>query len=197
MESLIAEWYDFATLSMLDDGEITWWAKKPEPLAVLAFDSFEDKCEVNVRRVVKRRNADIKIVRRKNFIDGYASGRASWGKDTKYKWKIEVVNEIEGYDTETAVIHEIGHALGLNHPEVHHLNPKTMLSYRRNPHRVKWYKQDILNFNEVFNPDWSDEITNPYATSSVIDSDSIGRIKLHGPSQTSVDYITGLHKHPH
>ena len=197
MESIIAEWYEIASLSMLNDGEITWWAKREEPLAVMAFNSFEHKCDVDVRRVTKRRNADIKILRRKNFIDGYASGRASWGVSTGYKWKIEVVKEIEGYETETAIIHEIGHALGLHHPEVHHLNTDTMMSYRRNHNRKRWYKQDIVNLNEIYNPDWSDEITNPYVTSSVIDADAVAQIKLHGPCQTSVDYITGLNIHPH
>ena len=198
MESLIADWYKFASLSMLDDGEITWFAKNEEPLAITAFSQFERRCEVDVRRVKKRRNADIRIVRRRKLIDGYSAGRANWSAATGFGWKIEVIREIEGYEHhETTVVHEIGHALGLDHPDDHAANRKTMMSYQRDSARIRWYRQDIANFNEIYNPDLSDKITNPYGKSSVIDSDSMNRVVSHATDQISVDYITGVHHHPH
>ena len=195
MESLIADWHQFASLSMLDDGVITWFAKKEEPLAVAAFNQFERRCDVDVRRVRRRRNADIRIVRRNELIDGYSAGRANWSKATGFRWKIEVLQGYKRY--ETAVVHEIGHALGLDHPVDHAANTKTMMSYQRDYDRERWYKQDIVNFNEIYNPEKSDKITNPYGKSSVIDRDSIDRVSLHATGERSVDYITGVHDHPH
>ena len=189
MESLIADWYGFASLPLMSDGVIKWHAVGEEAILSDSMSLLEERCDLNFKRVNRRRRAEIRVVRQDRLIEGRSAGRAEWGHHTKFKWKLRVVNDSRYAST---VVHELGHALGLTHPDHHGENRKTMMSYLRNPQRNHWWRQDYVNLNEIYNPDKSDKITNPYVKSHDIKPLVSTQPGLHRECETTVDYITGM-----
>ena len=189
MESLIADWYGFASLPLMSDGVIKWHAVGEEAILSDAMSLLEERCDLNFKRVNRRRRAEIRVVRQNGLIEGRSAGRAEWGHHTKFKWKLRVVNDPRYTST---VVHELGHALGLAHPDHHGENRKTMMSYLRDPQRNHWWRQDYVNLNEIYNPDKSDKITNPYVKSNDIKALVSTQPGVHRECETIVDYITGM-----
>ena len=189
MENLIADWVEYASLPMMSDGVITWHAKGKEALLSDAMSIIEVRCDLNFERVNKRRDAEIHVIRMKKLIKGAYAGSASWGKDTNYRWKLRSVRKPEYAST---IIHELGHALGLQHPEDHSKNKKTIMSYERNPNKYSFMRQDFVNVNEIYNPDKSDKIVNPYVNTNDMKTDVSLYMGVHKECISTVDYITGM-----
>lgn len=178
---------------MQDDGVISWYSKTDVPYLENSIQQLEQKCDLEFEKVKRRRNADIIVKHVNKLQDPEWLAVAEWGAATDYRWSLRILRDAP----ESSVVHEFGHALGLSHPADHYANTKTMMSYARNHERTKYWKQDLVNIDEIYNPDKRDIISNH---TRVYDEYMLPDIMivttesphLHDKELLGVDYLTGI-----
>ena len=183
---------------MLTDGVITWHSKREMPYLEQSIDQLERKCDLKFERVNRKRDADILVKRvKKEKYQGWL-GQAEWSANTNYRWELSVLRNGEP----STAVHELGHALGLDHPKDHLENTRTMMSYARNFRRKKFWRQDLVNIDEIYNPDKRDIIT---SRERIFDEYMLPDIMIvttkellsHDHEIMGVDYLTGIRIRTH
>ena len=140
----IIDWKPGWGPDLYDDGVITY--KAPKGFYRRAFSKLERKLGIETRRVRKEERADI-ICKYKEISLPYAGWhfrRYDFERDREFS-QIEV--KPNKYYTKSTIIHEIGHALGLGHPE-NHSRTDTIMSYGAD-RNLKWFTEydcKVLNY---------------------------------------------------
>ena len=178
---------------MLNDGVITWHSKREMPHLEQSIAQLERKCDLEFERVNRKRDADIVVKRvKKEKYQGWL-GQAEWSSNTNYRWELSLLRKGEP----STAVHELGHALGLEHPQDHLANRKTIMSYARNFSRTRYWRQDLVNIDEIYNPAKRDIITRQEI---IFDEYMLPDIMIvttqvpeeHDHEIMAVDYLTGI-----
>ena len=144
-DNLIAWWAEDSSLPMYDDGIIYYKAPKSHYRKV--FKKLERKTGLNFERV--KRIDDAEIVCEIEYIDDDINGYGYFNTKFKDKWHLTVDGRGQYYRKTMA--HEIGHALGLDHPD--HSRTDTIMSYgsdRYNRKNVFFRDVDIAAISQIF-----------------------------------------------
>ena len=142
-DDLTAYWVDFASKPMMDDGVIKWnsTSKTERKFLKKVFARLED--DVTGLKFKKVKNPEIAeiLFRKIDYFDNYLTlGRAEW-KPADPRWKLTVRHGIP--NRRSTVVHELGHALGLTHPEDHDAEIDTVMSYKRDKSCRYFLPKDI------------------------------------------------------
>jgi alcohol dehydrogenase YqhD (iron-dependent ADH family) len=193
VENLIGSWVEYASIPMMEDGLITWHSKRDESYLEKSIKQLERRCGLEFEQVDRKRGAEIIIKHVKKADDPNWRGKAQWSADTKKRWVLSVLVGGEP----SSLVHELGHALGLDHPQDHRQNTRTMMSYARNQNRSKFWRQDLVNIDEIYNPQKRDIITryvqefDEYVLPNImiVTTESM---EDHAHDLLGLDYLTGI-----
>ena len=188
-ENLIEPWAEVACLPMMDDGQITWYAGSGSFPMQKAINKLTKKVDLVFVRVDNEADAEIILTKKRKLDDPSWLGVARWGEATGYKWELEV---LRGKEYRSTVTHELGHALGLGHPEDHYGNTDTIMSYARYRKNWRFRKQDIVNIEEIYFPDNNNIVTRPF---DVFDNDTLPNINHITPKKFKKNVRFNEHKH--
>ena len=125
---LISDYKEGYGTDMYNDGVITYKAGKKSHYHA-AFQRLEEELGINVERVRKRGQADIVCRYKDDLIYGTWAGLCQYRSRTRNGSKyVKLTTHRDQWYTQSTVVHEIGHALGLRHP-YDHSRTDTIMSY--------------------------------------------------------------------
>ena len=136
-ELILGPGYDGWGEDLYDDKRITWWSPKGKDHFDDAMNKLERQLGIRTTQVRNKRNADIVC----NFNDELINGR--WAGICRFKkredgTKYQEIEVAEGrWWSQSTVVHEIGHALGMDHPD-DHSRDDTIMSYGA-PGDLPWF----------------------------------------------------------
>ena len=146
MDEIIAPWAEFASLPMYEDNKITWYTRGNANFLELKLEELESDIGVDFKRVKKKRKAEIRYKKIKEFDNPLQLGNAYWHPNDPV-WRLKVKRGKENRSTQ---LHEFGHALGLGHPEDHYANTDTIMSYARDRTIHDFFKRDKEAIKRIY-----------------------------------------------
>lgn len=146
MDEIIAPWAESACLPMYDDGEITWWSKGNSSFLERTLNALEQEIGVDFTKVKKKKNAEIRHTKVKSFDNPYQLGNAYWHPNNPI-WKLKT---IRGKKHRSTLLHEFGHAFGLQHPADHFANQDTIMSYQRDRKICNFFERDKNAIKRIY-----------------------------------------------
>ena len=141
-EELLAYWSGFASKPMMDDGRIGWYKKGKAKFVKKVLNRLEEDVEgLEFKRIKNPEVAEIVIQGTNYFQDNYFKlGEARWSPYDP-RWILTIKRGFE--NRRSTIVHEIGHALGLGHPENHKKERDTIMSYYRDKSSRYFFPKDI------------------------------------------------------
>ena len=146
MDEIIAPWAEFASLPMYQDEEITWWSRNKSSFLEKTIIQLEIDTGINFERVSKKKKAEIRHKTVKKFDDPFQTGNAYWHPNNPV-WLLKTK---KGKKHRSTQIHELGHALGLQHPDNHNANTDTVMSYARDRKKKEFFERDVRAITRIF-----------------------------------------------
>jgi len=143
---------DNASLPMMDDGVITRYKRKNGRFLQSVFNKLELDTGLNFERVYDKTQAEIINKRTRKWEDPSLSnvrGRSEWTVDHR-QWTLTTLRPIR--NARSTMVHELGHALGLSHPEDHWEERDTIMSYYRDKTKRYFSKKDLDNLTGIYYP---------------------------------------------
>ena len=140
---LLGWWVDIASTPMMADGVIKWNSTSRAERRFLKKLTAQLEIDVPGLKFQKVKNPEIaEILFRKTerFDDYFTLGLAYW-TETDPRWKITVRHDIS--NVAALLVHELGHALGLGHPEDGRCERDTIMSYHRDKSIHYFHPKDI------------------------------------------------------
>jgi len=135
-EPLVGYFAGAASLPMYDDEVIRWYSDDKDTRK--ACRHIEEVTGINFKRTRDIDKAEI-ISERGNPGNRLWTGVAKWSSDDPV-WRITVRKNKKYQST---VLHELAHALGMDHPENHWKDRDTIMSYKRDKTITKLFPKDI------------------------------------------------------
>ena len=145
----LVEVYDGWTTDFYNDGVITYTAPKRSDYH-RAFKRLEQELDIDTKRVKKERKAD--IICEYGWLDDFAGWyEGTWNLYRKgWRPQAELTVEPGQWYSQSTVVHEIGHALGLGHP-TDMSRTDTIMSYGA-PRDLPWFTNlDIQVLDYLYN----------------------------------------------
>ena len=151
--SLVGYWAQYASVPMMDDGTIYWYQKGKANYLQKVCDRLELDTGLNFERTDIRSEAEIISKRRRRFdpelnLGPFTRGYAQY-RGTEQRWHVVVKRGVP--NIRSTIVHELGHALGLDHPQDHSEETDTIMSYNRDRSSRYFYPKDIDYLTGLYN----------------------------------------------
>lgn len=138
-QELVQDIAPIASLPMYDDEVILWHGDRNKARGYRkGFRTIEQQTGINFKRTRKESRAEISV-KRGDPGQIFWTGVAQWSSSDPV-WRLTVR---EGKGRQSTIIHEISHALGMDHPESHSRTTDTIMSYNRDKTIEKLFPRDI------------------------------------------------------
>ena len=148
-DGLVADWVEYASLPMADDGVIYWYRESgPIRFIKKTYKRLKKDIDVKFRRTYNPDQAEIYHSVVDEYDNKFQSGEASWTSDEKM-WRVSAKRTYQ--HKKGTIVHEIGHALGLAHPDNHSNERDTIMSYNRDRSMRYFTPKDIDFLTGIYN----------------------------------------------